>query len=698
LVFNRGSNVYRTTIANLLAKVDNEIFEVVNPLPTTGVANKIYLVPSSDPETQNALDEYIWVDGAWEKIGAVSVDLSNMLDGKQDKLVAGDNITIDENTNTISASAEVDPSEIAYFNYASSFYGDKYSLLVSAWEHSLTLGPSDIKKSEYPNGETEGVIIPQGITIIASNAFSYWTSNNQPLVIPNSVTTIWDGAFFSWSSNTYPLVIPEGVTAIYDSAFTGWSSNRHPIIIPSSVTSIGAAFNYWLKVPYVEIHATTPPTLASSQAFADQNNAPIYVPDGSVEAYKAATNWVYLADRIFPISDKSTSVSGGGEVDLNEMTYFNFASSIYGDKYNLLVSAWEHSQTVNPLEISEDSELLSPRGKAQYPNGKTEGVIIPQGVTTIGANAFNNVLLSNQELVLVIPNSVTSIGDWAFGSWKANNNPLVIPDSVTSIGNSAFSGWEANNKPLAIPNSLTSIGNSAFSGWSSNTYPLVIPKSVTSIGNLAFSGWLSNNQPLVIPKSVTSIGGSAFDGWTSNTHPLVIPNSVISIGDQAFYAWSSNNQPLVIPESVTSIGINTFRSWSTNNHPLVIPDSVTSIDMSAFRGWSSNTHPIIIPNSVTTIGKEAFVGWSLVPYVEMKAITPPTLAGSDAFDGQNNAPIYVPDESVTVYKTATNWVNLADRIFPISDMTDDSVLSDRVDDLEVTVGNIDTILDSILGV
>ena len=94
LVLNRGTTVQKVTLGNLLAQVDNEIFEIVSVLPATGVANKIYLVPSSDPETQNALDEYIWIDNAWEKIGAVSVDLSNyfnkteinsMLESKVDK-------------------------------------------------------------------------------------------------------------------------------------------------------------------------------------------------------------------------------------------------------------------------------------------------------------------------------------------------------------------------------------------------------------------------------------------------------------------------------------------------------------------------------------------------------------------------------------------------------------------------------------
>jgi hypothetical protein len=113
LVFNRGSNVYKTTIANLLQHITVvELFTVVAELPEVGVSNKIYLVPSSDPETQNTLDEFIWVNNDWERIGAVSVDLSNyftkteinsMLGGKQDKLVAGENITIDATTNVISA-------------------------------------------------------------------------------------------------------------------------------------------------------------------------------------------------------------------------------------------------------------------------------------------------------------------------------------------------------------------------------------------------------------------------------------------------------------------------------------------------------------------------------------------------------------------------------------------------------------------
>jgi hypothetical protein len=104
-----------------------------------------------------------------------------------------------------------------------------------------------------------------------------------------------------------------------------------------------------------------------------------------------------------------------------------------------------------------------------------------------------------------------------------------------------------------------------------------------------------------------------------------------------------------------------------NESGIIIPDSVTSIGERAFSSWLSNNHPLVIPDSVTSIRSNAFRYWNLVPYIEIQATTPPTLASRFAFDNQNNAPIYVPDVSVNAYKTATNWVNLASRIFSIND-------------------------------
>ena len=240
--------------------------------------------------------------------------MEDLYDIKQDKLVAGYNITIDPITNVISASDEMGLDEMSYFDYAGVIYGDKYDLLPSAWEHSLTVDTAT--RAQYPKGGTEGVIIPHGITSIGEQAFYNWSLNNRPLVIPNSVTRIEDNAFESWKANNQPLVIPNNVTIIGAYAFSEWSSNTYPLVIPGSVTAIGVhAFRHWGLVPYVEMKGATPPALITSGVFDSQNEAPIYVPDESVAAYKTAINWEFIANRIFPVSQKddskNTIIDGG---------------------------------------------------------------------------------------------------------------------------------------------------------------------------------------------------------------------------------------------------------------------------------------------------------------------------------------------------------------------------------------------------
>ena len=261
-------------------------------------------------------------------------------------------------------------------------------------------------------------------------------------------------------------------------------------------------------------------------------------------------------------------------------------------------------------------------------------IIIPDSMTRVGNNAFIN--CTSLEKVYI-----KDITDWcniAFGNLYSNplhyakmlylnNMPiadLVIPDGVTSIGNYAFDGCSLLTS-ITIPDSVTSIGNYAFDGCSSLT-SITIPDSVTSIGNYAFDG-CSSLTSITIPDSVTSIGNYAFYGCSSLTS-VTIPSSVTSIYSHAFsgcyelesvnfaensklrsiegYAFEDCRQlaSIVMPDSLTFIGDYAFSECSALLS-IAIPNSVSFIGDYAFSGCSLLAS-ITIPDSVKSIGEFAF--------------------------------------------------------------------------------------------
>ena len=255
-------------------------------------------------------------------------------------------------------------------------------------------------------------------------------------------------------------------------------------------------------------------------------------------------------------------------------------------------------------------------------------IVIPSSVTSIGDRAFHWCLSLSD---FVIPASVTSIGDRAFEDCSSLKY-ISIPKSVIGLNGNPFAEWNGkleclspnfvyeddilfnkdksriisfrnqNIRSYVIPSSVTSIGDYAF-WYCDSLSEIVIPSSVTSIGDYAFSDCCSLSE-IVIPSSVTSIGDSAFS-FCGSLSEIVIPSSVTSIGDSAFSHCYSLSE-IVIPSSVTSIGDNAFYGCDSLSE-IVIPSSVTSICDSAFSDCCSLSE-IVIPSSVTSIGKYAFYG------------------------------------------------------------------------------------------
>ena len=156
---------------------------------------------------------------------------------------------------------------------------------------------------------------------------------------------------------------------------------------------------------------------------------------------------------------------------------------------------------------------------------------------------------------------------------------LIIPNSVTSIGNFAFYGCSGLTS-VTIPNSVMSIGNYAFAFCFSLT-SVTIPNSVMSIGNGAFSG-CSGLTSVIIPNSVTSIGGGAFADCSGLTS-VTIGNGVTSIGKEAF-TYCSSLISVVIGGGVKTIGSQAFDNCPDLTDVTCYAENVPSTQSDVFKG------------------------------------------------------------------------------------------------------------------
>ena len=256
--------------------------------------------------------------------------------------------------------------------------------------------------------------------------------------------------------------------------------------------------------------------------------------------------------------------------DIAAWCNIDFDSDAYNPFYDFDGSNplyYAHHLYLNGEEVKDlviPNSVTSIRKCAFWGCSGLTSVTIPNSVMSIGKCAF---YCCSGLTSVTIPNNVTSIGERAFfgcfgltsvhisdiAAWcniefsDDSSTPLiyaqhlylngeevkdlVIPNSVTSIGDYAFMDYSGLTS-VTIPNSVTSIGDYAFRDCSGLT-SVTIPNSVTSIGDRAFTG--SKLQTIVL-KAIKPIGSVEFDDINIYNHTqLYVPEG--AYWDYAFSDW-----------------------------------------------------------------------------------------------------------------------------------------------------------------
>lgn len=315
-------------------------------------------------------------------------------------------------------------------------------------------------------------------------------------------------------------------------------------------------------------------------------------------------------------------------------------------------------------------------------NGYSGDIVIPStvtyggksySVTSIAGSAFEN---DKQVTSVSIPESVTSIGDYAFRGCSSMETINYPPNCRSGLY--AFQGCtgeltlscnvpqlEINTNPktygyfygskftsVIVDENVTKVGGCAF--WNCNTIKSVtLSETVTTISGRAFYG-CSSLSTINLPNSLVTIGDYAFYGCSILTS-VNIPNSVTTIGSYAFYGCSSIPSVLDIPESVTSIGAYAY-SNCTSLTTVIIGNSVETIGESAFSGCTGMSD-LTIGSSVATIGQKAFADCSNL--MNIYALNPKAITCNvNIFhtDAYNNATLYVPEGREQAYAKTTPWM------------------------------------------
>lgn len=383
------------------------------------------------------------------------------------------------------------------------------------------------------------VTFGNGVKAIGDAAFSGYTAPDWSYVMGNdtaltsvtlgsNVTSIGNSTFAGATALT-TLTIPSDsqLTTIGNNGF--YASGLTAVHLPAGLTSIGdGAFESNLSLADV--------TFAGGVADADLTiGANAFAYDGHITTLNLPANLLVIDNGAFTadnLKDADGNTIGG-------LTTVTFAD---GSRLTTVSdNAFIYDSFLSDITLPDTVTTI---GKQAFlANSALTSFVLPASLQSIGANAFTY----DDGLTTVDTSkatNLTTIGTGAFeysgvessGQTDEDGNPLfVLPDSVTTVGDFAFAGSHLEN--IDLNEGLTSIGEGAFT-YNELSGNLALPTTVTSVGAKAFYGNQLNG--VIVPTGAT-IGTDAFSYNRITQLHSGVGDSSLAMNQYAAYFGNSSN-------------------------------------------------------------------------------------------------------------------------------------------------------------
>ena len=542
-------------------------------------------------------------------------------------------------------------------DYDSRRYTGKVVIPESVTYNNKTYSVTSIDSDAFLScSELTSVTIPESVTSIGSEAFD-GCKNLTSVNIPNSVTSIDDYAFDGCSGLT-SVIIGNSVTSIGDCAFLS-CSGLTSVTIPNSVTSIGSeAFRSCSVLTSVTIPNSV--TSIGRNAFSGCSGlTSINVASGNTKydsrdncnaIIETASNTLIAGCMNTTIPTSVTSIGREAFYECSGLTSVTIPNSVTS------IGIWAFNGCSGLTSVTFHCKEIGAWFKGLTSIKK---VVIGEEVTSIGFEAFSG--CSGLQKVIA-PDIAAWCGISFDGSYAnplyyalhlySDDNTeiteLVIPDGVTSIGASAFS-FCSGLTSVTIPNSVTSIGSYAFFGCS----------KLNNVYNEATTPQGSYDPKFNYSTATLHVPAGTKELYKAAGYWHYFSNIVEDASSVTIYYKDGITYELSGSEATVVQGGESYSGNVVIPKSVVYDDKtydVTKIDDGAFKD-SPNLVSVTIPENVTVIGEDAFSNCPNLVTIYDEATSPQVLTGDPGIN--NSATLHVPENSKDDYQAADYWKNIS---------------------------------------